>query len=321
MFACVTAGLSTAGSERPARTHDGTAGPAAGAARQRRRRHGGRARNSTISTRERRIRSTVRTAARAQVSIRDWHEVVTLSCRMPYTSRPEPRPGVLVQGLRGARSRPLEAIVREPRTANGEALLDVGCGRPASTLEHLHARFACGRDTDIDEGLSAHRAGERVPDVPLQQADMRDFDLGRRSSTWSRASSARSASSAKPRRARRGRQAGFARHLEPAAASRSSSRGSRPDVWIPNKPHLLTHEETGARACPRHAQRPTRTSAISTTDMHYVVATPTGVEHSSRTTSSSLFTNDEMRSAFEAGLTVDYDAAGLAGRGLWICSR
>jgi hypothetical protein len=56
--------------------------------------------------------------------------------------------------------------------------------------------------------------------------------------------------------------------------------------------------------------------------MHYVVATPTGVEHFVENHDLYLFTHDEMRSAFEtAGLDVDYDAEGLIGRGLWICAR
>ena len=65
-----------------------------------------------------------------------------------------------------------------------------------------------------------------------------------------------------------------------------------------------------------------RDERISTTEMHYVVATPAGVEHFVEHHELYLFTNDEMRSAFEAaGLTVDYDAAGPTGRGLLICSR
>jgi hypothetical protein len=65
-----------------------------------------------------------------------------------------------------------------------------------------------------------------------------------------------------------------------------------------------------------------RDERISTTEMHYLVATPAGVEHFVEDHELYLFTTDEMRAAFEAaGLGVDYDADGLIGRGLWICSR
>ena len=65
-----------------------------------------------------------------------------------------------------------------------------------------------------------------------------------------------------------------------------------------------------------------RDERISTTEMHYLVATPAGVEHFVEHHELYLFTNDEMRRAFEdAGLGVDYDSTGLIGRGLWICSR
>ena len=54
-----------------------------------------------------------------------------------------------------------------------------------------------------------------------------------------------------------------------------------------------------------------RDERISTTDMHYVVATPAGVEHFVEHHELYLFTNDEMRSAFEAaGLTVELRRGG-----------
>ena len=94
-----------------------------------------------------------------------------------------------------------------------------------------------------------------------------------------------------------------------------------PDGWMPNRPHLLTHEEPDL-VLARATVSGLRDERISTTEMHYLVATPAGVEHFVEHHELYLFTNDEMRAAFEAaGLDVDYDAEGLIGRGLWICSR
>jgi hypothetical protein len=56
--------------------------------------------------------------------------------------------------------------------------------------------------------------------------------------------------------------------------------------------------------------------------MHYLVATADGIEHFVEHHELHLFTDDEMRTAFEAaGLRVEHDPEGLIGRGLWICSR
>jgi hypothetical protein len=94
-----------------------------------------------------------------------------------------------------------------------------------------------------------------------------------------------------------------------------------PDEWIPNRPHLLTHEEPGL-AFARVTLSGLRDERVSTTEMHYVVATPDGIDHFVEQHDPYLFTPDEMRGAFErAGLQTEHDEHGLTGRGLWICTR
>ena len=208
----------------------------------------------------------------------------------------------------------LEAIVRE-RHPNAKTLLDVACGT-GKHLEHLRARFTC-EGTDIDEGL-LRVARERVPDVPLHQADMRDFDLGRTFDVVTCLFSAIGFVGSPDGLAAAARS--FARHLEPGGLALVEP-WLTPDVWLPNRPHLLTHEEPGL-VLARATLSGLRDERISTTEMHYVVATPAGVEHFVEHHDLYLFTDDEMRSAFgAAGLTVDYDVAGPTGRGLLICSR
>jgi hypothetical protein len=64
-----------------------------------------------------------------------------------------------------------------------------------------------------------------------------------------------------------------------------------------------------------------RGERVSTTDMHYLVGTPTGIDEFAAWHELYLFTEDEMRAAFEgAGLSTEHDPDGLIGRGLWICS-
>jgi hypothetical protein len=112
----------------------------------------------------------------------------------------------------------------------------------------------------------------------------------------------------------------FARHLRPGGLALVEP-WLTPDVWVSDRPHLLTYEEPEL-VLARATVSGLRDERISTTEMHYVVATPAGVEHFVEHHDLYLFTTDEMRAAFEAaGLSVDYDSEGLIGRGLWICSR
>jgi hypothetical protein len=93
-----------------------------------------------------------------------------------------------------------------------------------------------------------------------------------------------------------------------------------PERWKPNRPHLLTAERDGlvfARVTVSGVDGRT-----SSTDMHYLVGTPEGVETFSKYSEQGLFTEDEMRAALEGtGLAVEHDPEGLIGRGLWISSR
>jgi hypothetical protein len=65
-----------------------------------------------------------------------------------------------------------------------------------------------------------------------------------------------------------------------------------------------------------------RDERVSTTEMHYVLATADGIEHFVELHELYLFTDGEMRAAFESvGLGVEHDPEGLIGRGLWISRR
>jgi len=94
-----------------------------------------------------------------------------------------------------------------------------------------------------------------------------------------------------------------------------------PDVWVPNRPHVLARDEPGM-AFARVTLSGLRAGRVSTTEMHYLVATPDGVDRFEEHHELYLFTDAEMRAAFEGtGLQVEHDAAGLIGRGLWMCTR
>jgi len=73
-------------------------------------------------------------------------------------------------------SRDLVSLIRV-RNAGATSLLDVACGT-GKHLELLRSTFSDVAGVDLDDGL-LRIARERLPDIPLTQADMRTFDLGR----------------------------------------------------------------------------------------------------------------------------------------------
>jgi SAM-dependent methyltransferase len=227
-----------------------------------------------------------------------------------YARRPELYDVVYSFKDYDAESTRLAEIVDE-RAPHARTLLDVACGT-GKHLEHLRRRFDC-EGVDLDEGL-LEIARKRLPDVPLEQADMRDFDLGRRFDVVVCLFSA----------------IGYAGDLAGLQATASSlarhlADGGlllvepwiEPDDWIPNRPHVLGADAEGLAVA--RVTLSGREGRISTMDMQYLVGTPDGIEHFGELHRVGLFTRDEMRGAFErAGLQTDYDEAGLIGRGLWI---
>ena len=73
----------------------------------------------------------------------------------------------------------LHALIQErtPPASAPRTLLDVACGT-GHHLQYLR-RWYTVEGVDLDAGL-LDLARQRLPDVPLHQRDMADFDLGRR---------------------------------------------------------------------------------------------------------------------------------------------
>ena len=233
---------------------------------------------------------------------------------MPYTSHPELYDAEYAFKDYAAESAALVEHVRRHAPA-ARTLLDVACGT-GKHLEHLRAHFVC-EGVDLDPGLLAV-ARTRVPDVPLGVADMRTLDLGRTFDVVTCLFSAIGFVGGPDALADTARA--FARHLAPGGVALVEP-WLTPDVWVPDRPHLLSHEEPGF-ALARATVSGLRGERVSTTEMHYLVATPQGVEHFVEHHELYLFTDDEMRAAFErAGLAVEHDPDGPGGRGLWIGTR
>ena len=199
---------------------------------------------------------------------------------MRYTSRPE-----LYDLEYSFKDYAAEVATLEGSSASGNpnarTLLDVACGT-GKHLEHLRARF------DVRGSRPRRGLLERRPRARARRAAARrrtcatstsagTFDvvtclfsaIGFVGDLDGLAAAARS----------------FAAPPRTRAASRSSSRGSRPTCGSPNRPHLLTHEEPGL-VLARVTLSGLRDERISTTEMHYLVATPPASSTSSSTTTS-----------------------------------
>jgi len=233
---------------------------------------------------------------------------------MQYTSRPDLYDLEHAHKDYAAEAARVEELIRA-RTPDARTLLDVACGT-GMHLEHLRARFAC-EGVDLDEGLLSV-ARRRVPGVPLHRGDMRTLDLGRRFDAITCLFSAIGFVGGLDGLADAARS--FAAHLEPGGVL-IVEPWIAPDAWKPNRPHVLS-ASTEEIALARVTLSGVRDERISTTEMHYTVATSDGVESWVELHELYLFTDEEMRAALEdAGLEVEHDPAGLIGRGLWIATR
>ena len=232
---------------------------------------------------------------------------------MPYTSRPDLYDVEYAFKDYAAEAETLTAIVRR-RLPEARTLLDVACGT-GKHLEHLRASFEC-EGVDLDEGL-LDVARSRLPGVPLHRADLRELDLGRRFDVVTCLFSAIGFVGSLEGLAAAARA--LARHVEPGGLLLVEP-WITPDAWIPGRPHVLAHDAPGL-ALARVTLSGLRGDRFSTTEMHYVVATAAGVPHFVQLHELYLFTQDEMRAAFEAaGLAAEHDPEGLIGRGLWVCT-
>lgn len=233
---------------------------------------------------------------------------------MPYTARPDLYDVEYAFKDYAAEAAALERAIRA-RAPRARTLLDVACGT-GRHLEHLRSSFDC-EGVDLDEGL-LEIARSRLPGVPLHHSDMRRLDLGRRFDVVTCLFSAIGFVGG-PDGLDAAAQA-FARQLEPGGVLLVEP-WLTPDVWLPNRPHVLAADADGI-ALARVTLSGLRDERVSTTEMHYVVATADGFDEFVEQHDLYLFTRDEMRAAFEeAGFALDYDEEGLMGRGLWIGTR
>ena len=200
------------------------------------------------------------------------------------------------------------------RRPHARTLLDVACGTGAH-LEHL-ARHYRVEGVDLDAEMLAI-ARERLPGAPLHEADMADFELGRRFDVVLCLFS----SIAYVRTVERLHLAVAAmmRHLEPYGLL-VVEPWVLPDKWDPNRLHAVFVDEPGLKVARMSVPPPLAREQVL--EFHYLVGTRNAVEHFTERHEVGMFTHDEYVGAFRsAGLEPEYNAEGLMGRGLYVAVR
>jgi SAM-dependent methyltransferase len=208
----------------------------------------------------------------------------------------------------------VHTLIQAHKQTAGNMLLDVACGTGAY-LRQVRDHYAVA-GLDLDPGMLAV-ARQQLPDVPLHQVDLVDFDLDRRFD----AVLCLGSSIGYVETVDRLRQAvaTLARHTLPGGLV-IVEPWFGPEVW-----------EQG-RLTADLVDQPTLKIArvlvsgldgrVSTLDIHYLVARPEKVERFTEHHRLGLFTHEEYLTAFRAAdLDVTYDPHGLLGRGLYVGVR
>ena len=192
------------------------------------------------------------------------------------------------------------------------SLLDVACGTGLH-LEHL-ANFFEVEGVDLDPALLEIARG-RLPDVPLQEGDMRDFELGKTfdavTCLFSSIGYVRSEGELRSALQR------MAAHLNPGGVlvvegwiGPDNWDNDHIGSWYVDEPHL----KIARMNVPRTRDR------FSVVDFEYLVATHDGVSHFTELHELYMFTKEEYVAAMEAAgvSSVEVDSEALMGRGVYI---
>lgn len=195
------------------------------------------------------------------------------------------------------------------------ALLDVACGTGAH-LELLRDHLPV-EGLDLDPGM-VDIARLRNPGVPIHTGDMLTFDLQRQFAVVICMFSSIGYVDGEDRL--RAAIANFSRHLRPGGLLLVEPWLDPDSYEARALPDLFTVERSDLKIA--RMGRVDRDGDRTTIRFDYLVGTADGVEHVSEEHATWLYTRAQYEAAFRgAGLTVDFDAEGVDGRGLYIGAK
>ena len=191
-----------------------------------------------------------------------------------------------------------------------DSLLDVACGTGAH-LQHWKLDFRC-EGVDIDPNLISI-AHERNPEVAFHEADMEDFDLGKRFDAVTCMFSSIGYTQSKERLDKG--VATMARHIAPGGVLIV-------EPWFTPETYEVGH--LGAVFVDEPELKIARMNITELKDglckmtFHYLVGTPEGFSSFTEDHVVGLFTDEDYLDAFRGvGLTVEHNPWGPMGRGLY----
>lgn len=217
-------------------------------------------------------------------------------------------------------SRLITKYVRE-HSAGASTLLDVACGT-GGHLQHLREEFTC-TGVDLEPGL-LEIARQRLPEVPFSEADMTDFDLGRRFDVVTCLYSAIAYVQTVERM--RAAMRCLAAHLEIGGVLvvepwiQPDSIVDEEDQWVDGSSAVVVLEDPDMKLVRVRVFRVYGT--MSELVMHYVAAKDGEITAGTEHHRVAMFTREELLdAAAAAGVDATWDPEGLTGRGLLVGVR
>jgi ubiquinone/menaquinone biosynthesis C-methylase UbiE len=215
----------------------------------------------------------------------------------------------------GAEAAHVDRLIHGHKQSAGSALLEVACGT-GKHLEHLYRGYEC-EGLDISPQMLAI-ARERLSAVPLHLGDMASFRLGRSFDVVVCLFSAIGYMTSR-RRLTSAIQT-MARHLNPGGVLVVEPWFS-PESWRPGYISTRFVDLPDLKIMRLSVSR--QRGRFTPLDEHYLVATPSGVEHFRHRHTLALYTDDEYRAAFRTAGLETFRDEGLPPekRGLYVGVR
>jgi SAM-dependent methyltransferase len=210
-----------------------------------------------------------------------------------------------------AEARQVHMLIRRHKRAEGNRLLDVGCGTGIHAA--LLSRQYHVEGLDLDPQMLAV-ARRKHPRLRFHRGDMVDFELGRQFDAIVSLFSAIGYVRTKARLQRAIRN--MAVHLVPGGVLLVEPWFT-PARWKVGQSHMSYVDRPDLKLV--RVSYSGRRGRVSLLEFHYLIGTTRGVQHAVEHHELGLFTRAEYLQAFRlAGLQVIHDPRGLDERGLYI---